>query len=508
MEGWDGTPDGEPSDLTRRRWRNFGISGAKLIWGGEAVAVRADGRANPNQLLITRATPCRRSRACARRWWTRTASASAPNADADLSSACSSRTPAASRGPNVKDRAGAADRLRPSRPRPPLPARRPRAQRRRPRPRWSRTSCAPRGCAQAAGFRFVDVKHCHGYLGHELLVRARPRRAATAAASRTARASCARSSTASAPRPRASASACACPCFDTVPWRKDADGVRRCPRPSRAGYHSRLRPARGRATSTRPSTTRRALLPPARGARRALGLRHRGQPLLQPARAASGAVPAHRRLPAAGGSAARRGAPDRGHRAPQGRVPEPRDRGLGLQLPAGVAAPRGPDACCAGPGRLRRPRAHGPVLSRAARRRARRARRCGARRSAAPSATAPRRRATGLVSGCYPARPLLRRAIPTRSTCARPRRRCPHEHGPDVAPRPCQRSVRRRRPGRWPWPPAFLALFSIVGFALYGLPFFYDFFVKDLGWTRQQVTSGNALQQARWSARCSASWPA
>jgi sugar phosphate permease len=39
---------------------------------------------------------------------------------------------------------------------------------------------------------------------------------------------------------------------------------------------------------------------------------------------------------------------------------------------------------------------------------------------------------------------------------------------------------------------AFLALFSIVGFALYGLPFFYDFMVRDLGWTRTQVTSGNA----------------
>ena len=42
---------------------------------------------------------------------------------------------------------------------------------------------------------------------------------------------------------------------------------------------------------------------------------------------------------------------------------------------------------------------------------------------------------------------------------------------------------------------AFLALFSIVGFALYGLPFFYDFFVQDLGWTRQQVTSGNAYSK-------------
>jgi len=42
---------------------------------------------------------------------------------------------------------------------------------------------------------------------------------------------------------------------------------------------------------------------------------------------------------------------------------------------------------------------------------------------------------------------------------------------------------------------AFLALFSVVGFALYGLPFFYDFFVKELGWSRQQVTSGNALSK-------------
>ena len=52
MEGWDGTPDGKPSDLTVRRWQRFGQSGAKLIWGGEAVAVRHDGRANPNQLVI------------------------------------------------------------------------------------------------------------------------------------------------------------------------------------------------------------------------------------------------------------------------------------------------------------------------------------------------------------------------------------------------------------------------------------------------------------------------
>jgi len=52
MEGWDGNRDGSPSDLTRRRWRRFGLSGAKLIWGGEAVAVVPEGRANPNQLFI------------------------------------------------------------------------------------------------------------------------------------------------------------------------------------------------------------------------------------------------------------------------------------------------------------------------------------------------------------------------------------------------------------------------------------------------------------------------
>jgi len=53
MEGWDANRDGSPSELTLRRWRNFGNSGAKLIWGGEAAAVQPDGRANPNQTLAT-----------------------------------------------------------------------------------------------------------------------------------------------------------------------------------------------------------------------------------------------------------------------------------------------------------------------------------------------------------------------------------------------------------------------------------------------------------------------
>ncbi len=52
MEGWDGTTDGRPTEDTVRRWQRFGQSGAKLIWGGEAIAICHDGRANPNQLMI------------------------------------------------------------------------------------------------------------------------------------------------------------------------------------------------------------------------------------------------------------------------------------------------------------------------------------------------------------------------------------------------------------------------------------------------------------------------
>jgi 2,4-dienoyl-CoA reductase-like NADH-dependent reductase (Old Yellow Enzyme family) len=53
MEGWDATTSGAPTDDVRRRWQRFGESGAKLIYGGEAMAVRPDGRANPNQLVIS-----------------------------------------------------------------------------------------------------------------------------------------------------------------------------------------------------------------------------------------------------------------------------------------------------------------------------------------------------------------------------------------------------------------------------------------------------------------------
>jgi len=40
---------------------------------------------------------------------------------------------------------------------------------------------------------------------------------------------------------------------------------------------------------------------------------------------------------------------------------------------------------------------------------------------------------------------------------------------------------------------AFLSLFALVGFAFYGLPFFFDFMTKEYGWSRTVITSGNAV---------------
>ena len=37
MEGWDGTVDGNASELTQRRWKRFAQAGASLIWGGKRL---------------------------------------------------------------------------------------------------------------------------------------------------------------------------------------------------------------------------------------------------------------------------------------------------------------------------------------------------------------------------------------------------------------------------------------------------------------------------------------
>jgi NADPH2 dehydrogenase len=161
MEGWDGTSDGRPSDLTLRRWKNFGRSGAKLIWGGEAVAVRQDGRANPNQLLINE---CTRSDLARIRETLLAAGGSGLVVGLQLThSGRYSR-------PNSKDRAE-----------PRILYRHPILDFRLGLPqdypllsdgdiRQIIESFHHAGqIAQEIGFDFVDIKHCHGYLGHEFL---------------------------------------------------------------------------------------------------------------------------------------------------------------------------------------------------------------------------------------------------------------------------------------------------------------------------------------------------
>lgn len=175
MEGWDGTREGEPSDLTRRRWRNFGISGAKLMWGGEAVAVRQDGRANPNQLLLTPAT--QRSIASLREELIAEHRARfGSNADSDLYVGLQLTHSGRFARPEIWNR-----------PEPLAACHHPVLDRRFPNgvrvlqdaelDRLVDDFVAAARLARAAGFQFVDVKQCHGYLGHELLgARTRPGR--------------------------------------------------------------------------------------------------------------------------------------------------------------------------------------------------------------------------------------------------------------------------------------------------------------------------------------------
>ena len=233
MEGWDGTPEGEPSDLTRRRWRNFGAGGAKLIWGGEAVAVRHDGRANPNQLLLTEKTQVsiaalRDELIAAHR------GRFGPNADADLFIGLQLTHSGRWSRPNVYDRPEPLAAV----PHPVLDRRVSGGVRVLSDDELDALVTDFVGAARLArdaGFQFVDIKACHGYLGHELLgARAREGRYGGTLENRTR-----------FMRTVIEAIRAAVPglligvrlsVFDTVPYRKREDGIGE-PDPSSAGVN-------------------------------------------------------------------------------------------------------------------------------------------------------------------------------------------------------------------------------------------------------------------------------
>lgn len=55
LEGFDGTKDGNPSDLIFRRYKRYAEGGAGLIWY-ESITVADDGRCNPLQMIIKEET--------------------------------------------------------------------------------------------------------------------------------------------------------------------------------------------------------------------------------------------------------------------------------------------------------------------------------------------------------------------------------------------------------------------------------------------------------------------
>ena len=167
MEGWDGTKEGKPTELTFRRWKHFGLSGAKLIWGGEAVAVRHYGRANPNQLVINEANLS--EIAGLRKTLVETHAEHFESTD-DLLVGLQLTHSGRFARPN--DKATLEPRIAYSHP---LLDHRFNVDKGKAMlsdddiKRLIDDFAAAAALAARAGFSWIDIKHCHGYLGHEFL---------------------------------------------------------------------------------------------------------------------------------------------------------------------------------------------------------------------------------------------------------------------------------------------------------------------------------------------------
>ena len=166
LEGWDADLEGRPTASTHERWRRMGAGGAKLIWA-ESAAVRPDGRSTPSQLLV---------------------------ADDTVSDLCGLRVTAVEEHERVHGdvtdlvvglqvtHSGRMSHPAPTGIAAPVAVRR--------HPHMDTTVGPPpeqplitddelyaladdfvhaAANAHDAGFDFVDLKACHGYLGHELL---------------------------------------------------------------------------------------------------------------------------------------------------------------------------------------------------------------------------------------------------------------------------------------------------------------------------------------------------
>jgi 2,4-dienoyl-CoA reductase-like NADH-dependent reductase (Old Yellow Enzyme family) len=159
MEGCDGNLDGTPGELTFRRWRRFAEGGAALLWG-EATAVVPEGRANPRQLVVSRASAPELKRLLGEARAARRARLGHDDGFiAGMQLTHSGRWSAA--GPIIAQHGAAIDAVRHAEDLPLISD----AELEQLEDRFVDAATI----ARDIGFDFVDIKQCHTYLLNELL---------------------------------------------------------------------------------------------------------------------------------------------------------------------------------------------------------------------------------------------------------------------------------------------------------------------------------------------------